>query len=117
MPFVSSLRQFAVLSLTILGLTACVSQVHPKADDTQTLPIQSASKQCADQTLAIGHTQVGKTTLFGTPYTIKDHTEQVGTLSARTWQTITLPAVSIPADGSNKGATWKACMMGKSFLL
>ncbi|WP_157870980.1 hypothetical protein [Gluconacetobacter diazotrophicus] len=115
MSFVLSLRPFAVPSFIMLVLAACASRSQPKTNDTQMFPIQSAAKQCADQILAIGHTEVGETTLFGIPYILKDHMEQAGALSARTWQTITLPAVSIPADGLSKGATWKGCMKNRGY--
>jgi hypothetical protein len=110
MTVVSKLCQFFMPSLILLGLTACASQNH-----TQMLPIQMAAQQCANQVLAIGYTQVGETNLFGGPYIINDRMEQEGTASARTRQTITLPVASIPADGANKGETWKACMIGKGF--
>ncbi|GBD55722.1 hypothetical protein [Gluconobacter wancherniae] len=117
MKFASNIRQFALPSFIMLVVAACGSQEQSKPKDTQLLPIQSTANQCAKQIFAIGHTQVGQTNLFETPYNIKEHIAKSSNLSDRTWETIMLPSASIPADGSNKGAAWRACMAGKGFQL
>jgi len=74
--------------------------------------------------MVIGHTQIGKTSLYGTPYTInersadykfKDDGDGYGVGRTVSKTTITLTTVSIPADGENPGASWSACMAQRGF--